>query len=116
MRVPDRLAKQREDWLAGWAAPPRLAHAANLDTTADCVFGQPGFTHNTANNGGVSAHSLAAPECVPPAAQGDPYGPGFENSRAPEYDWALVNVELPIKWHCARPTSSTGSSSSGPDS
>jgi hypothetical protein len=44
--------------LAGWAAPPRLAHAANLDTTADHVFGQPDLAQNTGNNGGLSASSL----------------------------------------------------------
>ena len=34
------------------------------DTIADRVFGQPDFTHNTANNGGLSANSLSIPDGV----------------------------------------------------
>ena len=37
------------------------ASADPVDAVADVVFGQPDFTSNTINNGGVSASSLRSP-------------------------------------------------------
>jgi NHL repeat len=75
--------------LAGWAAPPRLAQAANLDTTADRVFGQPDFTHALRNNGGVSANSLGSPAGVALDKQGNLYVAEYLNNRVLEYDTPL---------------------------
>ncbi len=71
--------------LAGWVPPPQLTQAANLDTTAAHVFGQPDFTHNTANNGGLSASSLNSPIGVALDAQGNLYVADHANSRVLEY-------------------------------
>ncbi len=43
---------------------PEIANATSFDWTASIVVGQPGFTSNTANNGGISAHSLSGPTSV----------------------------------------------------
>ena len=42
--------------VGAWAAP-LLAGAANPDTSADHVFGQPDFAHNDSNHGGLGAGS-----------------------------------------------------------
>ena len=47
MRSLFRLAAAAAVRLAGWVRPPSLAQAANLDTTADFVFGQPDFNSST---------------------------------------------------------------------
>jgi NHL repeat len=69
-----------------------MAQAANLDTTADRVFGQPGFTSSTINNGALSAHSLNFPTGVAldaQSAQGNLYVADSFNSRVLEYDTPL---------------------------
>jgi sugar lactone lactonase YvrE len=74
-------------------APP------TTDRTADHVFGQPDFTHNTENNGGVSANSLLYPEGVELDRQGNLYVADTFNSRVLEYDWALAKIDLPLVRH-----------------
>jgi sugar lactone lactonase YvrE len=59
------------------------------DRTADRVFGQPDFTSNTANNGGVSANSLYNPIGVALDTQGNLYVTELSNSRVLEYDTPL---------------------------
>jgi hypothetical protein len=64
MRIILRLSAVVVLVLAGWAVPPLLVQAAFLDTTADRVFGQPDFTHNSLNRcrcSTASASSLANP-------------------------------------------------------
>ena len=60
------------------------------DHTADRVFGQPDFTHNIADNGGVSATSLSSPFGVALDAQGNLYVADTTNSRVMEYDSPLT--------------------------
>ena len=79
--------------LAGWAAPVPRAQAANLDTTADRVLGQPDFSHRGANNGGLSAASLWEPSNVAldaNDAQGNLYVADEFNNRVLEYDAPLT--------------------------
>jgi hypothetical protein len=69
------------------------------DRTADRVFGQPGFTSSTINNGVLSAHSLNFPTGVAldaQSAQGNIYVGDGRNNRALEYDWAVVKLWLPL--------------------
>jgi sugar lactone lactonase YvrE len=77
----------------GWLAAEVPAQAANLDTTADRVFGQPDFTHNTANNGGLSANSLNTPSNVALDSQGNLYVADIVNSRVLEYNAPLSTHE-----------------------
>jgi sugar lactone lactonase YvrE len=77
-------------FLAAWAEPARLAQAANPDTTADHVLGQPDFAHNAGNNGGLSATSLYFPAGVALDAQGNLYVADTSNSRVLEYDTPLT--------------------------
>src|SRR5258708_24796014 len=72
--------------LAGWVPPPQLTQAANMDTTAAHVFGQPDFTHNTANNGGLNANGLNDPFAVALDQQGNLYVADTFNNRVLEYD------------------------------
>jgi sugar lactone lactonase YvrE len=76
--------------VTGLAAPARQAQAATLDTTADHVIGQPNFTSNTANNGGVSASSLNFPYGMVLDAQGNLYIADSDNNRVLEYDSPLT--------------------------
>jgi sugar lactone lactonase YvrE len=75
--------------LAGFA-PPQVALAANLDTTADLVFGQPDFSSNTANNGGLKADSLASAYSMTLDRQGNLYVADTGNNRVLEYDAPLT--------------------------
>ena len=77
-------------FLSGWASPPPLAQAANLDTIADRVHGQPDFAHNAANNGGVSANSLSLLHDVALDAPGNLYVADNLNNRVLEYDAPLT--------------------------
>src|SRR5258706_8279745 len=76
--------------LAGWAAPPPLAQAANLDTTADTVLGQADFTHGTGNAGGLNASGLDFPEAVALDAGGNLFVADKLNNRVLEYDAPLT--------------------------
>lgn len=75
--------------LGDWAAPPR-AGAANQDTTADSFFGQPDFTHNSANNGGLHATSLSGAAGAALDLQGNLYLADTVNNRVLEYDAPLT--------------------------
>ncbi|MEP7359791.1 MAG: NHL repeat-containing protein, partial [Anaerolineales bacterium] len=90
MRLILRLAGASVLVLAASAGPPPLAFAANLDTTADRIFGQPDFIHNTVNNGGLSATSLYANSGVALDAQGNLYVADTNNNRVLEYDAPLT--------------------------
>ena len=65
-------------------------HPLTDDTTADRVFGQPGFTSGTANNSGISANSLYLPTGVSLSAQGDLYVADYFNHRVLEYNAPLT--------------------------
>ncbi|MCH9008776.1 hypothetical protein IIA29_12380 [candidate division KSB1 bacterium] len=56
------------------------------DTVADVVLGQPNFTSNTANNGGVSASSLHRPHGVAVDTAGNVYVADLYNNRVLVYD------------------------------
>lgn len=60
------------------------------DTTADRVIGQPNFTSNTANSGGLSASSLEVPLGVFVDPAGALYVTDYNNHRALVYDAALT--------------------------
>ena len=70
--------------LAGWAVPPR-AQAANLDETADQVYGQADFVHNGANHGGLNASGLSQPTGAVLDRQGDLFVADRANNRVLEY-------------------------------
>jgi len=57
----------------------------NTDTVADVVFGQPNFTSNTFNNGGVSASSLRRPTGVHVDDAGNIWVADQSNHRVLEY-------------------------------
>ncbi len=59
------------------------------DTVADRVFGQPDFTSNTCNNGGVSSSSLCIPFGATVDGAGNVYIADDENHRVLEYDSPL---------------------------
>ena len=59
----------------------RVLHFPGTSTTADRVYGQPNFTSNTANNGGVSATSLDTP-----------YGIAVDESGVYISDWANSRI------------------------
>ena len=61
------------------------------DRVADRVFGQPDFTHNGANNGGLSNHSLSAPTSLALDVAGNIYIADHNNNRVLEYDAPLTN-------------------------
>jgi len=61
------------------------ASADPVDAVADLVLGQPYFTSNTANNGGVSASSLHAPRKVAVNAAGNVYVADTANHRVLVY-------------------------------
>ena len=66
--------------------PFSQALAAELDPSADRVFGQPDFTSNLNNNGGLSASSLYIATGVAVDAQGNLYVADLFNHRVLEYD------------------------------
>jgi streptogramin lyase len=55
------------------------------DTVADVVLGQPNFTSNTANNGGVSASSLHVPHGVAVDTAGNVHVADLYNNRVLVY-------------------------------
>lgn len=68
----------------------------NPDATADGVIGQPDFTSNTPNNGGISAQSLHSPRgLAPDAILMDIYVADQGNNRILRYLQPLVNP-LPV--------------------
>ena len=67
--------------------------------TANRVFGQPDFTENTANNGGISASSLYQPATLAFDAQNNLYVADLYNNRVLEYDWAAARLALPLVIH-----------------
>src|SRR5258706_14992162 len=74
--------------LAGWAAPPPLALAATLDTTADRVIGQADFFSQTGNLG---ADGLSGPMGAVLDAHGNLYVADNSHNRVLEYDAPLNN-------------------------
>src|SRR5258708_429927 len=77
---------------AGGPGGASRALAASLDTTADTVFGQPGFGTNTANNGGLGAASLRGPSGAAVDAHGNLFVADTLNNRVLEYDAPLTNT------------------------
>jgi len=65
------------------------------DTVADVVLGQPNFTLNTANNGGVSASSLYGPHGVAVDTAGNIYVADLYNNRVLVYDGFLDLTPMP---------------------
>ncbi len=65
------------------------------DTVADVVLGQPNFTSNTANNGGVSASSLYGPHGVAVDTAGNVYVADLYNNRVLVYDGFLDLAPMP---------------------
>ncbi len=65
------------------------------DTVADVVLGQPNFTSNTANNGGVSASSLYGPHGVAVDTAGNVYVADLYNNRVLVYDGFLDLTPMP---------------------
>lgn len=61
------------------------------DSTADRVFGQPNFTSNTANNGGISASSLNFPFGLAINADGDLWVADRDNNRVLRFDDPLTS-------------------------
>src|SRR5260221_566900 len=99
--------------LAGWAAPPPLALAATLDSTADHVFGQAGsFITRNINHGGLSASSLHAPAGPAPDGQGNLYVADASNHRVLEYD-APLTTDPPADRVFGQPSFITNTSNSG---
>ena len=83
--------------LASWVPPPPLAQAANLDTTADRVFGQDGsFITALVNKGGLSATSLDNPGGVALDGGGNLYVADTSNHRALQYGLAPIKLYLPL--------------------
>jgi sugar lactone lactonase YvrE len=60
------------------------------DLVADRVFGQPNFTGNTANNGGISASGLNTPALIAVDSAGSLYISDFFNNRVLEYNFPLT--------------------------
>jgi sugar lactone lactonase YvrE len=56
------------------------------NTTANLVFGQPNFTSNTGNNGGVSATSLNGPDSVAVDSHDNMYVTDYYNNRELEFN------------------------------
>jgi streptogramin lyase len=65
------------------------------DTIADVVLGQPNFTSNAANNGGVSASSLHGPHGVAVDTAGNVYVADLYNNRVLVYDGFLDLTPMP---------------------
>jgi hypothetical protein len=65
------------------------------DTVADVVLGQPNFTSNTANNGGVSASSLHGPHGVAIDTAGNVHVADLYNNRVLVYDGFLDLTPMP---------------------
>jgi sugar lactone lactonase YvrE len=78
--------------IAGWAAPPPRVGAAILSQAANRVVGQPDFTHNNVNNGGLSANSLSEPVGAAVDAHGNLYVADTLNNRVLEYDAPLTTT------------------------
>jgi uncharacterized delta-60 repeat protein len=59
----------------------RVLYFPSGSTTATRVYGQPNFTSNTANNGGISANSLSSPDYLALDSSGGLYVSDYANSR-----------------------------------
>ncbi len=68
------------------------AVAGSGDTSADRVFGQPDFTSNAVNNGGVSSFSLFDPQGVTVDGGGNVYIADTGNNRVLEFDGFRPNL------------------------
>jgi len=66
------------------------------DATADLVFGQPDFTGNTFNNGGLSATGLFQPFSVALDRRGSLFVSDSGNNRLLVYDPQLFSLMLPL--------------------
>jgi sugar lactone lactonase YvrE len=62
-------------------------------TTADRVFGQPGFTARATNNGGLNANGLANPAGLALDAAGNLYVADINNNRVLEYNAPLSSSQ-----------------------
>jgi sugar lactone lactonase YvrE len=71
--------------LGSWAAPLGLAVAANLDSTADRVFGQPDFAQSMANNPSLGGAVLWEPSSLLTDGQGNLYVADSANNRVLVY-------------------------------
>ncbi len=92
---PNRITTQKRLTKRGWLVVGMLVSLfavglvvqlsglvlASVSTNASLVIGQPNFTSNTDNNGGVSAKSLYAPTGVAVAPNGEVYVADYGNSR-----------------------------------
>jgi hypothetical protein len=76
-------------------------------TTASQVYGQPNFTANTRNNGGVSATSLNLPSGVAVDSSGDLYVADSYNQRVLYYPAGLTALFLYPRLDLAHPTLGT---------
>ena len=81
------VADQNNNRVLSW---PNAAALANHQA-ADLVIGQPGFTTNTANNGGLGKASLNGPRGVAVDAQGNLFVADSGNNRVLEYNAPLAN-------------------------
>ena len=68
-----------------------LSQAVSDDTTADRVFGQPGFLTGSVNTGGLSASSLQQPDGMAIDAAGRLFLADAGNKRVLEYDSPLTS-------------------------
>jgi hypothetical protein len=82
----------------------RVLYFPKGSTTAAAVYGQPDFTSNDSNNGGLSATSLYGPEAVAVDASGDLYVTDSYNNRVLYYS-AMAAVP-PTTTPTASPTNS----------
>jgi sugar lactone lactonase YvrE len=73
-----------------WAALTPRVYTANLDATADRVFGQPDFSSNTPNHGGLGANSLYFPGYMALDSKNNLYVADTVNNRVLEYDSPLT--------------------------
>jgi hypothetical protein len=84
------LATLAVSFLLVSTAPGQPAVAAPGDRVADRVLGQPDFTSNTPNNGGISASSLASPSGVAVDGSRNLFVADRGNNRVLEYNTPLT--------------------------
>ncbi len=71
----------------------RVLHYPGHSTTADRVYGQPDFTTNTVNTGGLSATSLYYPEGLAVDGAGGLYVADFDNNRVVHYPAGSITAD-----------------------